>query len=184
MKTSTFLTLLGLPLLTLTFLWSQSVPFGPATDGVYLLAATPSGRFNASFGAELYRFDSAGKLVLVREIVDTDPTKNVDTDPTKKERARGVDFVLVDHENRVLIIGSPKVTPKRLDMVLMDSPTAPVSRALQLPDPGAPWEAWATTNRMNTPTGPGAPDSSLVKVKFVDNGVNSLVLRYASNRGV
>ena len=83
MQISTSLTLLGLPLLTLTSLWAQSVPFGPATDGIYLLAATPSGRFNASFGAELYRLDSAGKLVLVREIVDTNLTED--------ERERGVD---------------------------------------------------------------------------------------------
>jgi hypothetical protein len=89
--------LLSLLFVACSSVWAQSVPFGPATDGVYLLAATPSGHSSATFGADLYRFDAAGNLVLVRTIVDTDPDR--------REIDRGVDFVLADYETRVLVIG-------------------------------------------------------------------------------
>jgi hypothetical protein len=175
MQTFRLLIRLGLQFLGLTSLWAQSVPFGPVTDGVYLLAATPSGRSSDFFGAELYRFDAQGKLTLVREIVDTDPKR--------KLLERGIRFVVADYDSRVLVIGSPNVIVKRLDMVMMDSPAAPVSRALELPDlNSAPWDPWTTPR---SPRDPRAASSSLIAVRLIEsNAVKSLVLKYASDRGL
>lgn len=165
----------GLLFVTCSSLWAQSVPFGPVTDGVYLLAATPSGHSNATFGADLYRFDAGGRLVLVRTIVDTDPKK--------KEIDRGVDFVLADYDSRVLVIGSPNLQPNRLDLVLMDSPAAPVSRTIVPPAlNGSPWVPWS---RPVAHRDPAAPPTSMLDARLLENsGVKSIVLRYASDRGL
>ena len=116
---------LGL-LITFTCMLAQSVPLGPVTEGVYLLAATPTPKMYAEFGADLYKFDSAGKLVFVLEIAKGDGV-------APSSSGFGVDFVLADYDSRILVIGSPIVHPTKLDVVLMDAPGAIVRKQLQVP---------------------------------------------------
>ncbi len=73
---------------------------------------------------------------------------------------------------------------KRLDMVLMDSPAAPASGVVEPPAiNGSPWVPWA---RPQTPRDPRASPTSMIGANLIDNnsGVKSIVLHYASDRGL
>ena len=157
---------------------AQSVPFGPVTDGLYLLTATVKG--SVRYGADLYRFDPSGKLMLAQNIVKGE---GEGSDPLQL----GAAFVIADYEGRALVIGSPSLSPTRLDVILMDTPGALLRKQFEPPDLASPqWIPWRS---LPFPAARGSNDPRaklpmLMKAWVTNyNGVRSIMMHWTSRTG-
>ena len=88
---------------------------GTATQKLYLLAATPTPMQDIGFPAELYDLNSGGHPQLVREVASA---------------PGGVDSILVNYEERVISVASPRVKPTSFQIIRMDDSGKPEVHAI------------------------------------------------------
>lgn len=145
------------------------------TQALHLLSACPTPKLDIGFESELYRFDDQRKrLSLVRKL-DT--------------RKSGVEFILADYGSRLLVVGTPRLTPKEINLIYMDAAGTSAVRPLDFGNvPAAAWEPWPTqVVAMGQKAGVLTPrPPSLVSKMLVDRPGRGhwLALRLASDRGV
>jgi hypothetical protein len=129
--------------------------------------------YNLGFETELYRFDDQRRqITLVRKL---------------GTRETGVDFILADYGQRVLLIASPRVTPRQLQLIYMDAAGRSATRQLDFGNiPAAAWEPWPARvlSMSKGALKPGHPPSVVSKMLVDRAGLGHwLALRLASDLG-